>query len=271
MVKQTYNEAAIQSLQGHINEKSIIVTLQNGLPEPALADAFGQGRVMGCPVGWGATFIGPGVSELTSQPTSMTFDLGRVDGRITPEMDEIKEYLECMCPTIILDNLMGIRWAKLLTNATFSGMSAALGCTFAEVMDHDKALLCVKYIANECIKVARADNIKMEPIQGYDISSLLFFETIEQRDANTPYYQKMWGPHRALRASMLQDLEKGQKCEIGAINGAVCTLGDKMNVDTPVNDKVVEIVRGIEDGKYSLTFDNINLFDISEIIRNCTD
>jgi 2-dehydropantoate 2-reductase len=236
------------------------------LPEPALVDVFGNDRVMGCPVGWGATFIGPGTSELTSLTTSMTFDLGRVDGRITPEMDQIKEYLECMCPTIILDNLMGIRWTKLLVNATFSGMSAALGCTFAEVMDHDRALMCVKYIANECIRVARADGIKMEPIQGLDLGNLLFFETIGQRDANTPYYHRMWDPHRGLRASMLQDLEKGRKCEIGAINGAVCALGDRVNVDTPVNDRVAERVRGIEDGRSRPTFDNINLFDIPETI-----
>jgi 2-dehydropantoate 2-reductase len=181
-------------------------------------------------------------------------------------MDEVRAYLECMGSTIILDNLMGIRWAKLIVNTTFSGMSAALGCTFGDVMDNDKSLLCVKYIANECIKVSRADGVKMEPIQGLDLDNLLFFETTEQRDANTPYVHEMWGPHRALRASMLQDLEKGRKCEIDAINGVVCALGDKLNIDTPVNDKVTEVVKGIENGKYKLTFDNIDLFEIPEKI-----
>ena len=61
--------------------------------------------------------------------------------------------------------------------------------------------------------------------------------------------------------SMLQDLEKGRKCEIDAINGVVCAYGRKYGVKTPYNDKVCEIVHGIEDGKYTYCFDNVKLFD----------
>lgn len=266
MVKQTYNDSAIEALKPHIHDKTIICTLQNGLPEPALVDVFGVDRVMGVPVGWGATLIGPGVSQLTSMPDKMTFEIGRTDNRVTPEMEEIKALLECMCPTTILDNLMGIRWTKILINSTFSGMSACLGCTFGDVLDDERALLCVKYIANECIKVAKAADIAMEPMQGFDLGKLVGFSTIEQRDANTPVYQKMFGPHRALRASMLQDLEKGRKTEIGAINGAVCDMGDRHGVDTPVNDQVVQIVTGIENGKYKPEMKNLDLFRIPETI-----
>jgi 2-dehydropantoate 2-reductase len=265
MVKQTYNDSAIAALKPHVHGTTIIVTLQNGLPEPVLVDAFGVDRVMGCTVGWGATFKGPGLSELTTTPDKLTFDLGRVDNRITPEMDVVKSYLECMGPTVIVDNLMGIRLTKLLANATFSGMSAVLGCAFGDVLDNDQALLCIKFLANECISVAKAANIMMEPIQGNDMGKLLAFTTKAEQDATTPVYHKMWGAHRATRASMLQDLEKGRKCEIGAINGAVCAMGDKYGVDTPVNDQVVEIVRGIESGGRKPGFDNLKLFKLPEI------
>lgn len=266
MVKQTNNAEAIAVIKPHIHDKTIICTLQNGLPEPALVDAFGVERVMGAPVGWGATFKGPGVSELTSATDKLTFDLGRVDGKVTPEMDEVKAILECMCETIVLDNLMGVRWTKILINSTFSGMSACLGCTFGDVLDSEQALLCVKYIANECIKVAKAADIAMEPMQGFDLGKLVGFSTIEQRDANTPVYMKMFGPHRALRASMLQDLEKGRKCEIGAINGAVCDMANRYGVKTPVNDQVVDIVSNIEAGKYKPELKNLDLFKIPEEI-----
>jgi 2-dehydropantoate 2-reductase len=265
MVKQTYNDSAIAALKPHIHDKTIIVTLQNGLPEPAIVAAFGAERVMGCPVGWGATFKGPGVSELTAALDRLGFDLGRVDNRITPELDVVKSYLECMCPTVVLDNLMGIRWTKVLANATFSGMSAALSCTFGEVLDNDQALMCVKYIANECIDVAKAANIRMEPLQGFDLGKLLAFKTKAEQDATTQTYLKVWGAHRPAKASMLPDLEKGRKCEINAINGAVCDMGDKYGVDTPVNDQVVEIVRSIENGKLKLSFDNLKLFKLPEI------
>ena len=265
MVKQTYNEEAFKQLKPHVNEKSIIVTLQNGLPEKAVVKEFGENRVMGCPVGWGATFKEPGVSELTSATDKLTFDLGRVDGKITPEVGEVKKILEAMCPTVVLENLMGVRWTKVLVNSTFSGMSAAMSCTFGDVLDNEKALMCVKYIANECIKVAAAAKIQMEPLQGFALDKLVYFSTIEQRDANTPVYQKMFGPHRLLRASMLQDLEKGRKCEIFAINGVVCEMGDEHGVDTPLNDQVVDVVSKVEQGKLKLG-NHIDLFKIPDKI-----
>lgn len=42
---------------------------------------------------------------------------------------------------------------------------------------------------------------------------------------------------------MLQDLEKGRPTEIDFINGIVCRKGDELGIDTPYNDKVVELVR----------------------------
>lgn len=265
MVKQTYNEAALKQLLPHLGENSTVCTLQNGVPEPKVAEVIGESRTVGGTVGWGATWIEPGVSELTSNPDKMTFDLGELDGQITERIQKIKELLELMCETIVLDNLTGIRWTKLMVNATFSGMSAALGCTFGDVLDDERALLCVKHIANESIDVARAKGIKMEPIQGFDLGTLLAFNTKEERDSKDPIYHKMWGPHRKLKASMLQDLEKGRKCEIDAINGVVCDGGKEVNVLTPVNDKVVEVVKGIQEGKYKYEFSNIEMFEIPEV------
>ena len=62
------------------------------------------------------------------------------------------------------------------------------------------------------------------------------------------------------KASMLQDLEKGLKTEVNMINGYVSKTGQKHGIPTPYNDKVVEIVRNIEDGKLELTMDNLELF-----------
>jgi 2-dehydropantoate 2-reductase len=266
MAKQTYNETAFKQLKPHVGDKSIIATCQNGLPEPALVKEFGENRVMGVPVGWGATFKEPGVSELTSESAGRYFGLGRIDGTITPEVEQVKKILELMAPVTVETNLLGIRWAKLLTNATMSGMSTVIAGTFGDVLDNEKALLCAKYIANECLKVASASGVKIEAVPAdFDPEKNLKFSTIEERDATTPRFHKRWGPHRALKASMLQDLEKGRKCEIDAINGVVCQAGDDYNIDTPVNDQVVDIVSRIEKGKLKLGY-HADLIEIPEII-----
>ena len=59
---------------------------------------------------------------------------------------------------------------------------------------------------------------------------------------------------------MLQDLEKGKLTEVDAINGAVSAYGRKVGCPTPVNDKVVEIIHHIEEGKLSPSFENLKQF-----------
>jgi len=265
MVKQTYNEVALNQLLPHLNENSVVLTLQNGVPEKAVAKIVGEERTIGGTLGWGATWKGPGVSELTSNPNNMTMELGELNSGVTERLKEIKPILESMCPTVLLDNLMGIRWTKLLVNSTFSGMSAVLGCEFGDILDNDDALTCVKHIANECIKVGRAAGIKMEPMQGFDLGTLLYFDTKAEMDTKDPVYHKMWGPHRKLKASMLQDLEKGNRTEIDAINGVVCDFGKQYGVATPVNEQVVKFVKEIEAGKKSYVFSNLKEFVTPEV------
>lgn len=264
LVKQTHNEVALKQLLPHLDDNSVVCTLQNGVPEDEVATIVGKERTMGCPVGWGATWIEPGVSMLTSQTDKMTFDLGELDGQITERAKKVAEILELVAPVEITTNLPGVRWTKLLVNATFSGMSAALGCTFGDILDNEKALTCVAHIANETIKVSRALGITLEPIQGHDLN-ILAFATREEMEGMFPIYQAVWGPHRLLKASMLQDLEKGFKTEIDAINGYISNRGRNANAPTPVNDKVVEIVKAIEAGKMKHVFDNLEQFALPDL------
>lgn len=263
-IKQTYNDVALKQLLPHLGPESVVCTLQNGVPETAVAEVVGEDRTIGGTVSWGATWIKPGVSELTSALDKVSFEIGEIDGKVTDRLLKVKEILEIMCPTFIEENLMGVRWTKLLINSTFSGMSTVLGCTYGDILDNKDALMCAKYIANENINVGIAAGIEMEPMQGLDLGKLLKFTTIEERDANDHSYEAFFGPHRKLKASMLQDLEKGRKCEIDAINGVVCDWGRKYGIATPVNDQVVEIVHGIEDGKYEYKFSNLEMMRIPE-------
>ena len=67
--------------------------------------------------------------------------------------------------------------------------------------------------------------------------------------------------HRLIEPSMLQDLKKGKPCEIDAINGVVCEFGRKHNIPTPINDKIVEIIKKIQNGELKAEKANIRLFD----------
>jgi len=264
LVKTNYNDAALAAIVPHLHKDSIVLTLQNGLPEDAVAEFVGARRTLGAAVGWGATWMAPGVSQLTSPVDKMTYDIGELDGKMTERLQKVKEILEPAGVPITTDKLIGIRWTKLLVNSTFSGMSAALGCTYGDVLDNPKALACAAHVANECLQVTAALGIKPEPIQGVDVG-ILAFQNKQQMQKTFMIYQMAFGPHRALKASMLQDLEKGLPCEINTINGKVAEMGRKAKIKTPVNDKVVEIVTACQNGKMKPTMANLELFILPEM------
>jgi 2-dehydropantoate 2-reductase len=242
--KQTFNDVALKQLRPHLRETSTVCTLQNGIPEESVAAYVGAERTVGATVGFGATWLEPGVSALTSTLEVLgkyAFDLGELDGRLTPRIHAVQEILSAVGGCTVVPNLMGVRWSKLLMNATFSGMSAALGCTYGDVLNDADAMTALAFIADETIKAARACGQRLAEMQGIDME-VLELKPGEQLADKMPIYQRVWGPHAKLKASMLQDLEKGRKTEINYINGYVCRKGREKNVPTPFNDLVVALV-----------------------------
>ena len=248
LTKQVYNQTSLEQLLPHLNSDSIVCTLQNGIPEEFVSSFIGRQRTIGGVVGFGATWLGPGVSELVTEVHTVknyAFDIGELDGSITPRIEEVKRILNVIGHCHVSDNIMGIKWSKLLMNATFSGMSAALGCRFGDVLSNETAMFSLAHIADETIKVARAHNIKLEEMQGKDME---FLELQDENDVpnKMDFYHEVWGPHSNTKASMLQDLEKNRKSEIDYINGFVCEKGREAGIKTPYNDLVVNLVKESE-------------------------
>ena len=261
MTKQQQNEEVVTFLKGFLAADGVIVTLQNGLPELGIAGIVGEGRVLGCTVAWGATMGEPGVCELTSAPDSLSFSLGSLSTTSNAHLNDVKMLLEKMGTVEIDRNFIGSRWSKLLINAAFSGMSAVLGCTFGEAAGNKRSRRVVQAIIKECIDVCAAGNIRIEPVQGKDIVKLLDYSNTIKKAFSFFIIPIAIRKHARLKASMLQDLEKGKKSEVDAINGAVCVYGRKVSVPTPMNDKVVEIIHLVEEGKLSPSFDNMQYFE----------
>lgn len=260
MTKQLNNEEVVGMLKNYLAEDGVIVTLQNGIPELRIGEIVGDERVLGCTVAWGATMQGPGVCELTSSPDSLTFSLGSLTGKANRHMSEVKALLELMGPVEIDSNFIGTRWSKLLINSAFSGMSAVCGCTFGEAAADKGSRKIVQALIKECIDVCAKGGIRIEPIQGKDVVKLLDYSNPVKKAISFFIIPIAIKKHALLKASMLQDLEKGKKTEVDAINGVVSAYGRKVGFPTPMNDKVVEIIHRIEAGELKPSSDNIRLF-----------
>lgn len=260
MTKQLDNEQTVTRLKPLLASDGVICTLQNGLPEPLIAGIVGPERTLGCTVAWGATRKGPGVSELTSDPSSLSFGLGEPAEVPAAKVAQVRGLLEKMCPVVMEPNFVGARFSKLLVNAAFSGMSTVLGTTFGEAAGNRRSRVYVQRVIKECLDVARAAGIRVEPIQGVDVAKLLDYHGPVKRWVSFQVIPLAIKKHAGLRASMLQDLERGRLTEVDAINGSVCRLGAQHGVATPVNDTVVSLVHAMERGERTPGFENLGAF-----------
>lgn len=261
MTKQQQNVEVVTRLKEFLAEDGVIVTLQNGIPELQIGEIVGDNRTLGCTVAWGATMKEAGVCELTSQPDSLTFSLGSLTSERNCHFEDVKALLEMMGEVEVDENFVGTRWSKLLINASFSGMSAVLGCTFGEAAKPKASRRIVQALIKECIDVCAVGGIRIEPVQGKDIVKLLDYKSGLKKAVSFFIIPIAIRKHALLKASMLQDIEKGKLTEVDAINGVVSAFGRKVGCPTPMNDKVVEIIHRIERGELAPSFDNLKLFE----------
>lgn len=260
MTKALDNKDTVTRLKPLLKDDGDLVTFQNGLPELSICPILGEERTLGCTVNWGATLLSPGVSELTSDPSSMTFGLGRLDGKVDGKVKTVASLLEKMCPVRIETNFIGGRFSKLLINSAFSGISAVTGLTFGEASQRKESRAVIQALIKECIDVSKANGIVLEKVQGKDIVKLLDYHNPIKKWFSYLIIPLCIKKHRDLKASMLQDLEKGKRTEVDQINGAVVAYGKKGKIRTPYNKMAIRIIHEIESGKRKPCYENIREF-----------
>ena len=260
MTKQLRNPEVVRFLEPLLAGDGALVTLQNGIPEPGIAEIVGPERTVGAVVEWGAGLEAPGLVRLTSSPDSLSFHMGGMQGVRPEKLERVRTLLEKMCPVHMEENLLGARWSKLLINATYSGLGTALGGTFGDVANVPEprklAVRCMK----ECIDVGRASGATFAPVQGKDVTRLFYYTGALKRKFAELLVPIAMRKHAGIVPSMLQDLRAGKCCEIDAINGVVCDFGRKYGVATPINDRIVRVVKQIQSGERTPAPENIALF-----------
>ena len=80
---------------------------------------------------------------------------------------------------------------------------------------------------DECLKVAKAEGIEIEPT---------IKEMIDTGVSNFHNY-----------SSMCQDIIKGKKTEIDFLNGKVVELGKKHKISTPFNEVIIPFIKFLEE------------------------
>lgn len=261
MTKQRENAKILAMLKDFLAADGVICTMQNGLPEPSVIEAVGSKRCLGCAVSWGATAVGFGQVELTSEKEKMTFALGSMHG-YNKWIEPVKEYLECAGKVTVEENFFGARWAKLVINSAFSPLSALTGMTFGAVAKEKYSKRLALALLNEAFDVAEQCGVEIAPIQGHDIVKIFRCNGGLKAWAAKLILPFAMRSHKSLVSGMYADLAAGKKCDIDFINGIIRRLGKKFDVNTPVTDAVIEAIHQIERGERKISRDNTkNIYD----------
>lgn len=248
LTKQIFNDSVLAKIKTILADDGTLVSLQNGVPEKFIATQLPEKNIVAGAVEFGATAQGAGKSELTTvydRFKEFAFKIGELDGRDTKRIEDIKAVMDNVGETVISDNLIGTKWSKLLINASFSGLSAATNSTFGDVANNDIGIQAILSIMNEGLEAGAADGITFDNIGDKN------FDYLKKpadgfTDDQIALVRSIMTPSFGLKASMLQDLEKGRKTEVHDINGVIVKTGDEHNIDTPFNDFVVATVEKAE-------------------------
>ena len=220
---------------------------------------------MGGGVEFGATWLAPGVSELTSDPSSLKIYFGQLDGQITKKTKEVLNVFSKFGQSEISTNILGTRFSKLTDNSTFSAMSAVLGCNNGKILDSYGAMTCIAHLGREAGLIIEKTGVHPEKVFGLQpIMKNVGFSTKKQMDdVIYNYWTPIYSPFRSGVASMLQDIEKGRKCEVNQINGKFIELGGKFGIEVPFMKTVVSIINRMEKGELKLenAWKNLKYFD----------
>jgi 2-dehydropantoate 2-reductase len=269
ITKHTALEESLAHALEFMHEHTVVLTLQNGIPEDISRQIVGPDRVMGGGVEFGATWLEPGVSELTSDESSLMITFGRLDGRITEKTKEVQRIFSTFGGATISTNILGARFSKLTDNSTFSGMSTVLSCNNGKILDSYEAMTCIAHLGSEAGKVIQKLGIRPEKIFGLQplMENVGFTTKKEMDDVIYNYWTPIYTPFRAGVASMLQGVRKGRKSEINQINGKFLKLGEQLGIDVPFMRVVVDIITKMENNELSVenSWDNLRYFDIPEL------
>jgi 2-dehydropantoate 2-reductase len=227
LTKSTDTRAAAQAARPLIGSKTVVVTLQNGLGNlETIAEELGAERSLLGMTYVGAALVAPAHARLTAPGPSF---LGEPNGSLSGRVTELaRTFTEAGVPTQATDRLWEMVWGKLVINAALNATCALTGASGAAALSSEAACTWLGMVAEETAAVARALGIALP----YPDAA----ERVRQhcRDVG------------ASKPSMLQDMERGRRTEVDAINGAVVREGKRLGVPTPYNEALLLLVSARE-------------------------
>jgi 2-dehydropantoate 2-reductase len=221
----TTRQAAL-SAKPFLSENGHVLTLQNGLGNvDMIADIFGIEKTIAGVTSHGGTFVEPGVVRHAG--TGPTYMAGHKQHAQAVFL-LAKLFNKAGIETVVSDNIDSLIWGKLIINVGINAMTAILRVKNGVLAQTPACEVIMAKAVSEAVAVAEALEIKLPFDDPFKEVKKVCVHTAENR------------------ASMLQDVLKGSRTEIGVINRAIVEKGKQTGMLTPYNLFLSEVIEAIE-------------------------
>jgi 2-dehydropantoate 2-reductase len=263
-VKAHHTAAATRMLAPHLSEGGAVVSVQNGLNESVIADIVGQERTVGCFVNFGADYLEPGVVHYGGRGAVV---VGELNGERTPRIEQLHRVFQDFDEDAVLSsNVWGYLWSKL-AYASMLFATAVTDDPIADVLDEAEFRPLITRLAQEVVAVAAAQDITLEPFDGFDPSAFAPDAppeaAVASLDALVAFNRRSAKTH----SGIWRDLAvRKRRTEVDAQLGAMVEAGLKHDVHAPLNTQLVRMIHQIEEGDRALARENLE-----ELAKYLTD
>ncbi|MEO3356928.1 2-dehydropantoate 2-reductase [Acinetobacter haemolyticus] len=237
-VKSTSTEQVALELKDILKKKTIIISFQNGLSNVGiLKRILTDHTILEGMVPFNVAALGNG-----------RFHQG-TDGALYVKSHEqlvelVRAFKKSKLEIQLEQDMQAVQWAKLLLNLnnSINALSQLPLKQELSIREYRQCLALAQLETLNLLKIAKIKPAKLTSIPAQFIPKILklpnpIFKIISK---------KMLAIDPLARSSMADDLMAGRKTEIDWINGEVVNLASQLNLTSPINQKLIELVKQAE-------------------------
>ena len=224
-VKLWDTEAAGELIRPIVGPSTRVITFQNGVDSvERLAPILGEDNVVGGTAAIATVISAPGVITHTSPFAQLR--CGRVDGKPDEKLEAFTDAAKAAGIDITLtDTINPDRWKKFVFLVALSGMTGATRVPLGPILADPDMRAMFEGAIREVIAVGRAKGVRLPDD--------FFAERMRFAVASPPDF----------KASLLHDLERGNRLEVDWLAGRVVALGRELGVPVPINTAIYTVLK----------------------------
>ena len=230
-VKLWSTEDAARAIAPLMGPNSTVVSWQNGVvAEDILIEQYGKERVIGGVSNIAALIESPGVIRHNGTMARLIF--AELNGKPSKRIEAFAALCkQANIDYIVSDDITRAIWQKFIFLASFSGMTCATRLSIGPIRSDPETRALLKSALQEVVAIGRAKGVSLPD---------------DQVDQSLGWADNL---PATMVASMLGDLNRGNRLELPWLSGTVVKLGEELGVATPVHKFIHTVLKLHADGK----------------------